>query len=200
MVLSMAVIGVGASLLYSTLPNDESQDPVQEISYEVELTTAGRAAPYALMAPEGLTEAWRATSVNYQHQSDHGTVWHLGFMDPTDQYVAVEQGDGDRDKFIAKVTHQARETSRTEEINGQEWIRYEGEKYDALVRAASTDSEGGEGGEGSGDSTDSRGPDSEQAADDVTRKDDVTTLVTGTASPAQLKKMAAALEPQVSQG
>lgn len=194
MVLSMAVIGVGASLLYSTLPNDENQDPVQEISYEVELTTAGRAAPYALMAPEGLTEAWRATSVNYQHQSDHGTVWHLGFMDPADQYVAVEQGDGDRDKFIAEVTHQARETSRTEEINGEEWVRYEGEKYNALVREESALSAD------SADSEDSEEEATDAAATEEKDIEDVTTLVTGTASHAQLKEMAAALEPQVNQG
>lgn len=190
MVLSMAVIAFGASLLYGTLPNDESQDPVQEVDYEVELATAGRAAPYELVAPEGLSDSWRATSVSYRAQSDHGAVWHLGFLDPSDQYVAIEQGDGNRDKFIAKVTHQATETEHTEKINGAEWVRYDGTKYKALVQQApaktakdpaDAEAEAKDGG---------KAKDGEEAVNDA----EVTTLVTGTASYAQLKKMAAALE------
>ncbi|MBB1245311.1 DUF4245 domain-containing protein [Streptomyces durbertensis] len=171
MVLSMAVIGAGAAVLYLTLPNNESQDPVREIGYQQELATAGRAAPYPLVAPEGLPEKWRATSVTYRAQSDHGAVWHLGFMDPGNQYVAIEQSDGDRRKFIGKVTHRAEETDRVERVNGQEWIRYEGPKYNALVLKDGEAPGGGDGGEGS------------------------TTLVTGTASYERLKEMAAALQP-----
>jgi hypothetical protein len=134
MVLSMAVIGVGAWVLYLFVPHDDQQDPVREISYRAELATAERAAPYPVAAPMGLSEKWRATSVYYRAQSDHGAAWHLGFMDPNNEYVAVEQSDTAKpDKFIAKVTHEAEETGRSVEVNGQEWARYEGPKYDALV-------------------------------------------------------------------
>lgn len=194
----MAVIGLGASLLYATLPNDEDQDPVQEVDYEVELATAGRAAPYPLMAPEGLADSWRATSVTYQGESDHGAVWHLGFVDPSDEYVAVEQGDGKRDKFIAKVTHRANATARTDKINGEEWVRYEGAKYNALVRKDT--SYGEDTSDGQSDAAKAAAKSNAAKSDGQPDAADVTTLVTGTASYDQLKKMAAALEPQSNQG
>ncbi|WP_349636876.1 DUF4245 domain-containing protein [Streptomyces sp. 549] len=133
MVLSMAVIGLGAWFLYLFLPNDDQQDPVREVSYRTELVTAERAAPYGLAAPEGLPASWRATSVFYKAQSDHGAVWHLGFMDPDNEYAAVEQSDADPRRFVAKVTHRAEATEQTEQVNGEEWVYHEGVKYDALV-------------------------------------------------------------------
>ncbi|WP_338423578.1 DUF4245 domain-containing protein [Streptomyces gobiensis] len=133
MILSMGLIGLGAWVLYLFIPHDDQQDPVREISYRAELATAERAAPYPVAAPKGLSGKWRATSVYYRSQSDHGAVWHLGFMDPGNEYVAVEQGDADPAKFIAKVTHKAEETTRTVAVNGRDWARYEGPKYDALV-------------------------------------------------------------------
>ncbi|MFD2618976.1 DUF4245 domain-containing protein [Streptomyces chumphonensis] len=137
MVLSMAVIGIGAWGLYLFIPDGDSGDErPREISYQAELVTAERAAPYALMAPRGLDDAWRATSVYYRGQSDHGAVWHLGFVDPEVEYAAVEQGDGDPGKFVAKVTHQAADTGETVTVDGEEWARYEGQKYDALVLTA----------------------------------------------------------------
>lgn len=133
MVLSMAVIGAGAWFLWLFLPHDDQQDPVREVSYRTELVTAERGAPYALAAPEGLPDSWRATSVFYRAQSDQGAVWHLGFMDPDNEYAAVEQSDADPDRFVAKVTHGAERTDRTERLDGETWTYYEGAKYDALV-------------------------------------------------------------------
>ncbi|WP_344630601.1 DUF4245 domain-containing protein [Streptomyces glaucosporus] len=133
MVLSMLVILLGAGLVYLFIPHDDSLDPVRPITYDTELATARRAAPYPLAAPVGLPETWRATSVRYDGQSDHGAVWHLGFMDPDNEYAAVEQGDGKPDAFIAEVTHGAEPTGENRTVDGEEWERYEGPKYDALV-------------------------------------------------------------------
>lgn len=63
-----------------------------------------------------------------------GALWHLGFLDQDQEYVAVEQSDGKPEPFVEEVTQQARETKRTQRIDGEEWVRYEGDKYDALVR------------------------------------------------------------------
>ena len=191
MVMSMAIITVGALLLYSTLPNEEDKEPVQEISYETEFATAGRAAPYELLAPRGLSDKWRATSVSYQAQSDHGAVWHLGFLAPSNEYAAVEQGDGDERKFLSKVTQGASDTGKTVSVNGEDWLRYEGEKYDALVlksdtARANTKPSGG---------TDTNPDSGDGANDGEVRDGPVTTVVTGTASFATLKELAAALQP-----
>lgn len=133
MVLSMLVVLLGAGFVYLFIPHDDSLDPVRPITYETELVTARRAAPYPVAAPVGLPDTWRATSVRYDARSDHGAAWHLGFMDPENEYAAVEQSDGDAARFVEKVTHGAERTERTQAVEGGEWTRYEGPKYDALV-------------------------------------------------------------------
>ncbi|MET7766446.1 DUF4245 domain-containing protein [Streptomyces sp. NPDC005393] len=144
MVLSLAAIGVVAAGIYVFgIPHDEGGRGagVKTVDYRVELDTARRAAPYPVAAPQpgALPKGWRATSVTYRPTApgsgagEGGAVWHLGFLDPGQQYVAIEQSDGRAVPFIDDVTQQARETKEKRRIDGKEWIRYEGDKYDALV-------------------------------------------------------------------
>ncbi|MEU7132107.1 DUF4245 domain-containing protein [Streptomyces sp. NPDC046261] len=134
MVLSMAVVVPVAGLSYLFIPHDESKDPIRTVSYRVELDTARRAAPYAVAAPEGLGKDWRATSVSYKAGGKDGSVWHLGFLDPQTQYVAVEQSDGPARPFIDEVSQRAEKTHETATVGDTTWQRYEGPKYNALVR------------------------------------------------------------------
>jgi hypothetical protein len=134
MLLSMAVICVGAFGLYVFVPHDASKDSVpQPVEYEVAAATAARAAPYELLVPHGLSDGWRATSVAYESQGQFGATWRLGFVNPDDEYAALAQGDGDAGGLIAHITRQADPTGATTRVEGQEWERYEGPKYDALV-------------------------------------------------------------------
>jgi hypothetical protein len=133
MVLSMAVVGLVVAVIYVFVPHDDAQDPVKPVSYRVELDTARRAAPYPVAAPEGLSKDWRATSVRYTPGTKDGSVWHLGFIDPTGEYVAVEQSDGRPARFIGSVSRNAEETGESQRVGEQQWARYEGSKYDALV-------------------------------------------------------------------
>ncbi|MFF8956643.1 DUF4245 domain-containing protein [Streptomyces sp. NPDC014894] len=132
MILSMVAIGGVVGVIYLFLPNDDEGDPLKRVDYRVEQVTAQRAAPYPILAPQGLPEEWKATSVSYK--GHEGDAWHLGFLDPDRQYVAVEQSTEARGKFIPKVTHHAENTGRTQRIGGETWQRWEGEKYNALVR------------------------------------------------------------------
>ncbi|MET9389798.1 DUF4245 domain-containing protein [Streptomyces sp. NPDC006624] len=159
MILSLGVIGLVAGFIYLFIPKDDSPPELKRVDYRVELLTARRAASYPVAAPEGLPDAWKATSVRFR--GDEFDAWHLGFRDPAGEYVAVEQSTERRPAFLDEATQGARETDRTEQIDGRTWTRWEGGRYDALVL---------EGTEGS------------------------TTVVTGTASFAQLTKMAEALE------
>ncbi|MFI6376391.1 DUF4245 domain-containing protein [Streptomyces sp. NPDC050546] len=161
MILSMGVIVLVAGFVYLFIPHDDTPPDTKVVDYRVELLTARRAAPYPVAAPEGLTDAWKATSVRYRGE-DFDT-WHLGFHDPEGEYVAVEQSTQRRPVFLDEATQGARETEQTEKIAGRTWTRYEGGRYDALVL---------EGAKGS------------------------TTIVTGTASFAQLTKMAEALKTE----
>ncbi|MBO0516702.1 DUF4245 domain-containing protein [Streptomyces beijiangensis] len=160
---SLAVIGVVVAGIYVYVPHDDKADPIKKpVDYRVELLTARRAAPYPVAAPQGLPKEWRATSVTYDGKN--GKAWHLGFVDPDNQYVAIEQSAvtaGAADKYVTSVSQQAKKTARTQQVNGEAWQRWEGSHYDALVRQ-----------------------------DKATGS---TTVVTGTASYEQLAKMAAAL-------
>ncbi|TXS56717.1 DUF4245 domain-containing protein [Streptomyces sp. t39] len=132
---SMAVIGVVVAGIYMLVPHDEKADPIKPVDYRVELLTAQRAAPYPVAAPEGLRGGWRTTSVTFDGADDH--AWHLGFLDPDTQYVAVEQSTAQpAEKYVRKVTRHAEKTSATQEIRGETWQRWDGPKYDALVRTA----------------------------------------------------------------
>ncbi|MGW2016415.1 DUF4245 domain-containing protein [Streptomyces sp. NPDC001927] len=129
---SLGVILVAAGVMYLFIPHDDKADPVQAKDYRVELVTAQRAAPYPVLAPEGLGEGWKATVVSYKReQSD---AWQLGFLDPDTQYVAIHQSTAEPEKFVPKVTQQAKDSGKTQTVAGQVWQRWEGPKYDALVR------------------------------------------------------------------
>lgn len=132
MLLSLAVVGVMVAVIYVFIPHDETPQPLKRVDYKVELATAQRAAAYPVLAPEGLSKDWKATSVRFN--ATDGDHWHLGFHAPDGKYVAVEQSTERAPVFVDQVTQQAKDTGDVERIGGEEWKRYRGERYDALVR------------------------------------------------------------------
>ncbi|ANP49214.1 hypothetical protein J2Z21_002171 [Streptomyces griseochromogenes] len=131
MILSLALIGLAAGFIYLLVPHDDHAPDIKRVDYRVELLTARRAAGYPVAAPEGLPEAWKATSVRYQ--GEDSDRWHLGFQDPEGQYVQVEQSTQKRADFIDQASQGASATKRTEKIGDHTWTRYSGGRYDALV-------------------------------------------------------------------
>ncbi|MDX2525905.1 DUF4245 domain-containing protein [Streptomyces europaeiscabiei] len=131
MVLSLGLIVLAAGVIYLFIPHDETEQEPKRVDYRVELLTARRAASYAVAAPVGLPETWKATSVRFR--GDESDRWHLGFHDPDGQYVAVEQSTEKPSRFIADATQDAKKTGTEQEIGDKTWTRYEGERYDALV-------------------------------------------------------------------
>ncbi|MFD8974247.1 MULTISPECIES: DUF4245 domain-containing protein [unclassified Streptomyces] len=129
---SLGVIMVAAGVMYLFIPHDESAAPVKAKDYRVELLTAQRAAPYPVLAPEGLGADWKATVVSYKREK--GDAWQLGFLSPDTQYVAIHQSTAAPGKYVPEVTHEAKNTGKTQAVAGQVWQRWEGPKYDALVR------------------------------------------------------------------
>ncbi|GGZ55661.1 DUF4245 domain-containing protein [Streptomyces bluensis] len=130
MILSLGVSVLAAGVIYLFVPHDDTPPELKRVDYRVELLTARRAASYPVAAPEGLPQSWKATSVRFR--GDDFDAWHLGFHDPRGQYVAVEQSAQKPSTFIEDATQGAEETS-TQKIGDQEWRRYEGERYNALV-------------------------------------------------------------------
>ncbi|MFJ3169413.1 DUF4245 domain-containing protein [Streptomyces roseus] len=132
MVRSLAVIGVVVAGIYIFVPHDDKSDPTHVVDYRVETITARRAAPYPVAVPVGLPAQWRATSVTYDRKA--ANAWHLGFLDPKGQYVAIEQSSDASVKHLTSVTQKAKPTGQTQQIGDLTWERWEGDKYDALVR------------------------------------------------------------------
>ncbi|RMI43108.1 DUF4245 domain-containing protein [Streptomyces triticirhizae] len=133
MVLSTALICLATFAVFLLTPNGETESPVRTVEYDVASATAARAAPYPLVVPVGLPEDWRATSVRYEPQGQHGATWRLGFLDSHEDYAALAQADGEPAAFVPSVTQDAEDTGATERIAGRDWALWEGPKYDALV-------------------------------------------------------------------
>ncbi|MGK5534012.1 DUF4245 domain-containing protein [Streptomyces sp. URMC 129] len=133
MVLSMAALCAAVLALFVLNPDEEPENAIRSMEYDVASATAARAAPYDLLSPVGLSGSWRATSVRYEPAGEFGATWRLGFLDPGDEYAALTQADGEPGEFVSDVTRGAEDTGETERIDGQDWARYEGAKYDALV-------------------------------------------------------------------
>ncbi|MFJ2606692.1 DUF4245 domain-containing protein [Streptomyces sp. NPDC091279] len=131
MILSLALIGVAAAVIYVFIPHNDSAPDVKRVDYRVELLTARRAAAYPVAAPEGLAKEWKATSVRFK--GDAFDAWHLGFQAPDGQYVQIEQSTQKQSTFVDEASQGAEETKVTQEIDGRTWTRYTGGRYDALV-------------------------------------------------------------------
>ncbi|MZD10034.1 DUF4245 family protein [Streptomyces sp. SID5785] len=135
LVLSLGVCVVAAGTAYVFIPHDDTkQSSVKRVDYSVELLTARRAASYPVAAPTGLAKDWKPTSVRYDGAANES--WHLGFLDPDGQYVAVKQSTAKPAEFIDSASEGAEETKATERIGDRTWQRYKGAKYDALVLRA----------------------------------------------------------------
>ncbi|MEE4543516.1 DUF4245 domain-containing protein [Streptomyces sp. V4-01] len=134
LVLSLFVLGFVVFAIYVFIPHDSHADPVVVVPYSVELGQARRAAPYPVAAPEGLGAGWRCTSVTYSDTDPKNVTWHLGFVDPQQSYVAIEQGNAPSAAFAASVTLGGhRDGARTVTVAGQTWDRWTGGRYSALV-------------------------------------------------------------------
>ncbi|MGC9535635.1 DUF4245 domain-containing protein [Streptomyces sp. UG1] len=131
MVLSLGVTLLAAGVIYIFVPHDDSAPDLPRVDYRVELLTARRAASYPVVAPEGLPDSWKATSVRFR--GDDFDAWHLGFHTSGGDYVQVEQSAEKPTTFLAKATQGAQATEVTEKIGDRTWTRYTGGRYDALV-------------------------------------------------------------------
>ncbi|MFE9425350.1 DUF4245 domain-containing protein [Kitasatospora sp. NPDC006697] len=135
MVLSMlAVMGV-AVVAYVTIPHSSKGDPVKVVDYSAAFASAKRAAPYPLLAPQGLSDKWRATSVSYQTDADGHAGWHLGFVTPDGKYASVEQSDASQTDLLKQVVSGYAPDGRST-IGGQPWARYQGDHYRSVAETS----------------------------------------------------------------
>lgn len=131
MVLSLGVVGIVVVLLLIFGRHSE-RDPVRPIDYSLKFQQASQVAPYPLLAPQGLPDRWRPTSADYDSSDPKQTTWHIGFINPNEQYAAVEQGNGPSAAFIVDKGKGGKPVG-VHNVAGVQWKSYDGPKYRSLV-------------------------------------------------------------------
>ncbi|MGW4382831.1 DUF4245 domain-containing protein [Kitasatospora sp. NPDC004531] len=134
MVLSMAAVGVVVAVAYFSIPSADGKAGVHAVTYQAEVASAKRAAPYPLLGPGSLPEGWKATSVSYSNDKGHW-LWHLGLSTASGQYAAIEQSDDKPADVVAKNVPGGKPDGSST-VDGQEWQRVQGDRYRALTRPA----------------------------------------------------------------
>jgi hypothetical protein len=163
---SLLVIGVIVAALVAIVPrvNQVSQPPVDVIA-KAEQVAAETGWP--ILAPRGLPEGWKATSVRYVRSTDGLMTWHAGYVSARGRYVALEQTEDATELWVSAQTNRARVTGQVQAA-GREWdtLVRSGKVQNSLVHRA----EAGE---------------------------ELTTIITGTGTFEELELFAEALAPVV---
>ncbi|QMU75152.1 DUF4245 domain-containing protein [Streptacidiphilus sp. PB12-B1b] len=134
MVLSLAAVMLAGLVIYYFIPHSGGNGVhAVEGGIGSSVASARRVAPYPVLAPVGLPKGWTATAVDYNGTDPHAAVWTLGYIDPSRQYVSVQQSNGGASDFIAGVTTGGVKVAGVSTIDGVTWSHYQGSDYRALV-------------------------------------------------------------------
>jgi hypothetical protein len=114
MVRSLAVILVPVLVITFIATRNLRDHPVTVVDWRPVLAQARQQAPYPVLAPTDLPKEWRPTRVAWVKLGDpvlNGepavrNTWLLGFLDPDDIYIALNQGDLKPAEFISDETRQ----------------------------------------------------------------------------------------------
>lgn len=131
MIRTLVVILVPVVLITMFFSRNLDDYPVQEVDWKPTLAQARREAPYPVLAPAGLPEGWRPTKATWvakgqPHLNDEASVrnlWQLGFLNPDDVFISVNQGDERPERFVAETTRDGIAEGPSV-IDGQTWVRY----------------------------------------------------------------------------
>ena len=144
MIRSLLVILVPVVLILWFFSRDLGDYPVQQVDYQPVLAQARQEAPYPVLAPEGLPNSWRATQVTWvaegqPHLNDQASVrnlWQLGYLDPSDIFISVNQGDRQPEQFVEDISRDGLVDGKSL-IGDESWVRYVSpdERTRSLVRA-----------------------------------------------------------------
>lgn len=104
--------------------------PVKVVDWKPVLTQARSEAPYPVLAPVNLPDTWRATQASWvkvgqRTDNDAPSVrnaWTLGFLDPSQTYISLYQGDLQSDDLVRSATREAT-ADGSSTIEGQTWER-----------------------------------------------------------------------------
>lgn len=142
MVRSLAVILIPLLVIIFLFTRGPEEHPVEVVDWEPVHAAAVEESPYPVLAPVNLPEEWRATRVSWTRQGEPGlngdpepgNTWQLGFLNPADIYIAIEQSDAPGKDFTADHTRNGVHDG-TSTVGDREWQRLvtEDDRTRALV-------------------------------------------------------------------
>lgn len=169
MVLSLGLVAL-VLLGWMYLSHPRTPDPIREVDWAGVAAAATGAAEYEVLAPPA-TFPWPATSARVEPQADGTVGWQVGFLSPDEDYAAVLQRGVFPEQAAAAQQEWIDEQTRngvpgeSVTLGGRDWVR------------------------SVGDST----PDDRRSL--VRAEAGMVTLVTGSASWAELETLAGTLAP-----
>jgi hypothetical protein len=137
------VLVVVAIVFFLTMRTRGQSIRVVDVSGTYDQARIG-AQPFTLVRPVGLDAHWRATSVYYDPPERTGvagvTLWHVGYVTPSDQYAAMEQTNGVASAALVAAGVTAPAAAGSAGVAGVPWQRYLGDqgRRRALVRTVGT--------------------------------------------------------------
>jgi Protein of unknown function (DUF4245) len=118
--------------------------PVKTVDWTPVLAQARKQAPFDVLAPRAVPQDWRATKASWVAQGRPGlngdpsprNLWQLGFLDSTDTYLELDQGDLQGPDLVADKTRKGLPDGQST-VQGQVWERRisEDERTRSLVMA-----------------------------------------------------------------
>jgi hypothetical protein len=116
------VVGVVLALALVVAVALPDGEPVPELDYTDAVEGARQQVPYELVAPDELPDGWRVTSARVRPTPD-GTVWSLGLVTHSGDFVGLEQTDADP-RRVEREQLQDYEPDGTTAVDGAEWERW----------------------------------------------------------------------------
>ena len=103
---------------------------VRPLDWTPVLAQAREQASFPVLAPRAVPEDWRATKVGWTPQGRPGlngdpsprNLWELGFLDSTDTYLELDQGDLQGADLVADKTRDGLPDGQST-VQGQTWER-----------------------------------------------------------------------------
>ena len=99
MVRSLLVVLVLVFVVVALNVQRHPDSEVRRFDYSGVFSQARDQAPYDVLAPIGLPDAWVPTSARTT-RAGAAVTWHVGFVTPDDDYAALEQSDGNPAVFV----------------------------------------------------------------------------------------------------
>jgi Protein of unknown function (DUF4245) len=126
MVRSMSLVLVVVAVVVLLTLRDDPKQTIQRVDFTEQLQEARHVAAYAVVAPVGLGDSWKATSARSDN-AEGVVTWHLGLVTPAEHYAGVEQSNGPASAFVGGFVAGATRSGFVT-ISGARWQRLEGGK------------------------------------------------------------------------